>query len=112
MSFPYGFDITVHRGGVDRFGDPLPATDHTVLGCAAAPAGSTEYVGTQATVVDSDTIYAPFDADVKAQDTITVPAGQAIEPGTYSVQGTPQRYVNPFTGTQAGTVIRLTRGTG
>lgn len=113
MDFPFGFDLTVNRGGgVDKFGDPLPTTSHTVSGCAAAPAGSVEHTGDAGTVIDQDTVYAPHDADVVATDTVTVPAGQAIDPGTYYISGRPQRYQNPFTGTQAGTVLRLTRSTG
>lgn len=111
--FPFGFDVTVQRpGGFDRSGKPLPSVDHTVSGCAAAPAGSTEYVNGVSTVIDKDTLYAPPGADIKATDLVVVPAGQAIDPGTYNVDGRAQQYVNPFTGDAPGTVVRLNRGTG
>jgi hypothetical protein len=41
-----------------------------------------------------------------------VPAGQAIDSGTYQADGKVQRWSSPFTGEQFGTVIRLTRASG
>lgn len=113
--FPYGFTLAVHRPPVpaeDRYGNPLPGTDHDVTDCAAAPAGSVEMVNGQATVIDRDTVYGPYDADVKPHDTVTIPAGQPIEPGDYQVDGTPARYKHPMNAWEAGCVIRLTRATG
>lgn len=104
-----GFAIQVHRGGKDRFGNPLPGGDHTVEPCAAAPAGSTELVNGQATVITHDTVYGPYVADVEPKDTVTIPEGQPIDAGRYEVEGKPQRWKNPFTGEESGCVIRLTR---
>lgn len=108
-----GFTLIVKRdGGRDRFGTPLPGTSHNSPGWAAAPAGSVEVVNGQQTVTTQDTLYGPYDADVKAADTVTVPAGQPIEPGDYQVDGAPQRWKNPYTNRKHGCVVRLTRTTG
>lgn len=110
--FTYGVTLTVRRPTGARFGVTTYGPDHTIERCALAPSGSTEVVNGQATVVDKDTVYAPYDADVAARDEIVVPAGQPIDAGTYQVDGSPGRYRNPFTGEEAGCVIRLTRATG
>jgi hypothetical protein len=111
--FPFGVNVTVERStGTDRFGNPLPADTHTLEGCALAAEGSTELVNGQATVVDQDTLYCDYDADLKPQDVVVVPDGAPIPPGRYQVDGRPQRLQNPYTGWQAGSVARLNRGEG
>lgn len=113
MGFAHGFTLRVKRGGgSDRFGNSLPGTEHDVEGCAAAPAGSVEVVNGQQTVTTQDTVYGPYDADVKAADAVTIPAGQPIEAGDYKVDGQPQRWKNPYSGREFGCVVRLTRTTG
>lgn len=113
MLFPYGVTVTVERStGSDRFGNPLPADTHTLEGCALAPAGSIEFVNGQATVVDQDTLYCDFDADLRPQDVVIVPDGAPVPPGRYQVDGRPQRWQNPYTDLKAGTVARLNRGEG
>ena len=108
--FPFGFTLHVKRsGGTDPFGARIPGSEHDVPDCAAAPAGSVEIVNGQATVIDHDTVYGPFDADVLANDTVTIPAGQPIAPGTYQVDGNPARWRHPKTGWEAGSVIRLVK---
>jgi hypothetical protein len=113
MLFAHGCTITVHRsGGTDRYGNPLPGTNHEVPGCAVAPSGSSEVTGGQATVLDKDTVYAPYDADVQPHDEIEIPPGQPLAPGRYQVEGTPARWKSPFTGREFGTVIQLTQAEG
>lgn len=115
MSFDFGITLTVKSpgvGGTDAFGNPIPGSTHTIDDCALAPAGSTEIVNGQATVIDQDTIYGPYDAVVTSQDLIVIPDGQPIPAGDYQVDGRPARYLNPFDNDQAGTVIRLARATG
>lgn len=108
--FPFGFTATVNRGGGrDRFGNPIAGTTHDVEDCAAAPAGSTELVNGEAVVIAQEALYAPYDADLNSQDTVTIPAAQPITAGRYQVDGQPQRWRNPFTGREGGTVARLTR---
>lgn len=108
--FPHGFTLVVTRyGQPDRFGNRPPPTEHVVEGCAAAPAGSQESTGATVSTLENDTIYTPFDADVRPTDELTVPEGQPIEAGVYQVEGKPQRWRNPFSGDAFGTVINLTR---
>lgn len=110
MNFPAGFTLTVNRySEPDRYGHRPAPTPHTVAGCAVAPTGSQEQVGETAVTLEQDTIYAPYDADVVAADEVVIPDGQPVDAGTYQVDGKPTRYLNPFTGEQVGTVIRLTR---
>ena len=113
MNFAAGFTLTVNRYGTpDKYGNRPPPTTHTVAGCAAAPVGSVERTGDQVVTLEQDTIYAPFEADVVPTDELVVPAGQAIDSGTYQVDGKVQRLASPYTGQQFGTVIRLTRASG
>jgi hypothetical protein len=113
MDFSFGVTLTVTRpGGTDPYGNPLAGATHTIDGCALWPAGSTEIVNRQATTIDEDTVGAPYDADVLAKDLITIPADLALPAGVYEVNGTPARFKNPFTGDEAGTVIRVRRVTG
>jgi hypothetical protein len=113
FALPFGFTLTVRRyGPSDRYGNRPPPTTHAVEHCAAAPAGSIERTDGETLTLDSDTIYAPFDADVKPTDELVVPDGLPIEPGTYQVDGRPQRWASPFTGEAFGMVIRLTRASG
>lgn len=109
-TFPAGFTLHVKRSGAaDPFGARTPGTEFDIPGFAAAPAGSTEVVSGQNTVLEQDTLYGPYDADLLSQDTVTVPDGQPIPAGKYQVDGTVQRWRNPFTGETFGCVVRLTR---
>ena len=108
--FPSGFSLHVKRPGTPgRFGAKTAGSEHDVPDCAAAPAGSVETVAGQNTVLEQDTVYGPYDADVQSQDTVVIPAGQAVPAGEYEVDGTVQRWKSPFTGREFGSVIRLTR---
>ncbi len=103
--FGPGVTVTVERpGGTDRYNNPLPgAPPHTVDGCATAPAGSSEQTGTAATVEWDLDLYAPYDADIAAQDVILLPG----DPERYAVHGRPARFRSPFSGWEAGTLARL-----
>jgi hypothetical protein len=113
VNFGAGFTLTVNRyGKADKFGHRPEPTPHSIDGCAAAPAGSTERAGDQILTLEQDQIYAPYDADVIPTDELVVPEGQSIDAGVYQVDGKPQRWRSPFTGEEFGTVIRLARATG
>ncbi len=110
--FAHGFTVTVERpGGTDRHNNPLPgAPPHTVDGCATEPAGagsvrqgSSERVGDSATVEWDLNLFAPYDADITAQDVILLPG----DPERYAVTGRPARLRSPFTGWEAGMIARL-----
>lgn len=104
MTFPHGVTATVSRpGGMDADGNPLPGTSHTVDGCGVAPAGSFEEHFQASTVEWDLDLYAPFGADFIAEDAVTLPGDTT----RYQVHGRPSPWRNPFTGWEAGTVVRL-----
>lgn len=110
MLFPFGDAITLHsRTGVTPdpvYGNDVPTyTDSTVVG-AFAPAGSIELVQGQDTVITSPSVYLPAGTVVAAVDQVTV---RGL---TFDVDGDPQDWRNPFTGWQAGIVVRLKSVTG
>ena len=105
---PFGETITVRRpGGTDQRGDPEPAVEHTVTGCAFAPRSSTEATDRRDTVVIGLTLYAPPDADIQATDKIVRANGTVWE-----VDGEPGDWQTPFTGWHPGLQIAVKRVTG
>lgn len=89
-----GQNITVSRpGGVDRYGDPLPATEHVIAGCVLAPVGSDEELAGADRVVTRMTVYAPIDSDVMAIDRVVLQDGTR-----WQVVGQPAQYRTPFAG--------------
>lgn len=116
MKFPHGITATVERpGGTDQYGNPLPGTTYTVDGCAPAPAGSTEKHGPEATVEWDLDLLIPYGAPLTPTPPSEEPAGIAAQdvvtlPGDttrYQVHGMPKHFRSPFTGWEAGTVVRL-----
>lgn len=108
--FPGGFTLHVERpAGYDPFGARIPGAEFDIEGFAAAPAGSVETNAGKETIIDSDTLYGPYGADVRAGDQVTIPDGQPIAAGDYQVDGTPAQWKNPFTGREFGCVVRLTK---
>lgn len=109
MLFPYGDTITLHsRTGATRDGgnNDVPVyADSTLVG-GFAPAGSVEVVQGQDTVTTTPSVYLPAGTVVKAVDQMTV---RGV---LYDVQGDPQDWGHPFTGWQAGIVVRLQGVTG
>lgn len=104
MKFDQGVTATVERpGGTDQYGNPLPGTSHTVPGCGVAPSGSTEKHGPEATVEWDLDLLAPLAADFKAEDVVTLPGDST----RYQVHGRPKVLRSPFTGWEAGQVVRL-----
>ena len=108
--FPFPETFTIHSRGVtghdsdgnDVYGD----TDTTTTG-AFAPAGSTELIQGQNTVLSHDTVYLEDGAPVPAAtDQMTVRGKR------YDIDGEPQVFHNPFTGDEPGAVIRLLKATG
>jgi hypothetical protein len=108
FTFPETF--TIHTRGVtgtdsdgnDVYGD----TDTTTTG-AFAPAGSTELVQGQNTVLTHPTIYLDDGAPVPSStDQVTVRGVR------YDIDGQPQVFHNPFTGYEPGAVVKLLKVTG
>lgn len=114
MDFEFGVTATVNRpGGADQFGNPLSGTTHTVDGCAPAPPGTirsfVEAHGTEATVEWDLILLAPYEADFRAQDVVTLPDDLDAdgEPTRYQVHGRPEKFRAPFTGWSAGMMVIL-----
>lgn len=103
-----GQRLTIERpAGTNRYGDPLPATEHTIDDCVLAPAGSSETTDRQNQVTARTTAYAPPGADVRATDRVRLPDGTR-----WQVDGEPQRYRSPFATGSGLCVINLERVTG
>lgn len=108
--FSHGVTVTVERpGDEDRFGNTLPGTSHEESGAGIAPGGSSEANADSATVEwDLDLIFHERVPDIRAHDQVVIPD----DPTTYEVHGRPRVSRNPYTGWDAGTVIRLKGVTG
>ncbi|PKW15930.1 hypothetical protein [Saccharopolyspora spinosa] len=100
--------LTVSRpAGTNRYGDPLPPTEHEIPGCVLAPGGSTEDTDSADQVTARMTVYTGPEADVLATDRIVLPDGTH-----WAVTGGPQRYLSPFVPGSGVCVINLERVTG
>lgn len=72
-------------------------------GCAFAPSSTTETVDVNSdTVRTTITLFAPFNADITANDRIEDADGTV-----WAVDGDPQRYQSPLTGWAPGAVFQL-----
>ena len=103
-------DLAVtHHGPRDARGNPGASTDGgTLTGCAVAPT-TTEDTRERATdgVYERLTVYCPdIDADVRHTSKLTYRGNE------YEVDGFPQRWENPFTGSKRGCVIEISRKVG
>lgn len=91
-------DVTVTDGGRDQWGDLLqPGGPVTITDCLFAPTSSTEGQDLSDVPDDRAKLLAPPGWDIPGTATITVPGH-----GTYSVEGTPNRW-------PLGTSVQLTR---
>lgn len=112
MTFPFGRTVTVRSTTVaaepDTYGnDVLTSTSVDVHGCVVWPRESSELAGGRDTVTSGLNVLAPPGTAVKATDQVTV------DGVTYDVDGEPAVWgPSPFTGTQAGVLVTLTRVTG
>lgn len=109
--FPYGVTVTLRtrtRSGTDAYGnDTFTTADTAVDGCAFDPGSSSELVQGQDTTIRHPAVYLPVGVDAPAAIDEVIVAGV-----TYQVDGAPETYSNPFTGTVFGTVVRLEGVTG
>jgi hypothetical protein len=104
-----GQTITVQRpSGVDRYGDTLPTTQHTIDGCVLAPVSSAEVTdrADQVTTRMSVHVLNP-DTDVVATDRVVLADGTR-----WAVVGDPDRFRSPFVANAGVCVIHLERVTG
>lgn len=106
--------VRVRRGGGrDRFGDPLPTSQHVIGDCVLWPQTSTEAAGDYSqTVAVGYMLSLPPGADLRPSDEVLLP-GEPEQGPWWSVQGEPLAWgPNPFTGRVAGLVVALSRSTG
>lgn len=113
MMFPHGQTVTRLRRGVivdpysqrEQLGDWSEPDELSIPGCAVAPVSSAE-----APTVDRDklttlrTLYAPFGADIQAEDRIRTTDG-----AVWNVIGHPESWHHPMSGWKPGTVAALER---
>ncbi|PRX95574.1 hypothetical protein [Allonocardiopsis opalescens] len=103
--FAHPITVTVRRPGArDRYGDPLPGTEHTVEGCAVYPRTSTETAVTGTTVITGRTLLAPIGADIAPDDQVVLPDGSL-----WSVVGDTGPWSSPLTGWAPGLEAALER---
>lgn len=126
MTFAFGTTITILRdtpGGFDEYGDPITSsTSRTdIAGCAIAPRYSNEpdTLGRNGVIVGL-TIFAPYGSDILFTDRIEINgggtvAGAPVTPLTakvYLIEGSPENWLNPFTGSTPGMEISVKRAVG
>lgn len=103
-----GQRLTISRpAGTNRYGDPLPATEHSLDDCVLAPGGSSETTDRADQVTARMTVYTGLDADVVATDRVVLPDGSR-----WAVTGDPEHYRSPFAAGAGVCVINLERVTG
>ncbi|MEV7013275.1 hypothetical protein [Streptosporangium sp. NPDC051022] len=111
VPLPQGETVVILRPGArtrDSAGNYLPGPDREipVPGCAAWPTGSTEQVEAQDQTKELFTVLAPYGTDIRATDRVRL-YGRVFE-----VDGEPQSWKSPLTGTAPGIEIRLERTKG
>lgn len=92
MWWPFSETVTVSRpSGTDRYGDPLPATEHSLVG-VFAPGSSGEATDREDQVTSLSAFYvADLNADVTAVDRLLRADGTR-----WQVAGDPERFSSPF----------------
>lgn len=111
-AFEHGQTLTIIRGSRNlRTGVWTETSRHDIDGCAVdwssgtgGSAAATEATGTQATSTLAAIVYAPHGADVNEADRALL---DGDESELFEVNGKPQPWRNPYTGSAPGTVIRL-----
>ena len=108
MTFAYGVTVTVIRSaGRDRWGDLLPAIEHTIEGCVLYPRSSVELVDGRDTIITGTVLLAPLGADIRATDRVRLADGSE-----HDVRGTPGTWLSPLTGWAPGIQAVLEEVTG
>lgn len=109
MNFNYGITVTVKRYTTDdRTGDRVHVGDHEEGPFAFDPGGTREVNNLGVTVTSTPKLYGPYVADVTSDDELLVPGDST----PWEVDGDIARWQNPFTGTQFGCIVELTRQRG
>ena len=96
--------VTVIRGGVDRYGNPLPGTERQIDQCVVAPTATSSAGGVMGWSSTDYTLYPPSGADIRQGDQVRLADGTL-----WKVDGAPFAWGNPFTGTTPGGEVRIVR---
>ena len=110
MTFAFPETLTILTRtvtGQDSDGNDVYDDVETTTKGAFAPAGSTELIQGQETVLTHDTVYLEVGAPVPSP-TDKLRRGTTV----YDIDGTPRTYQNPFTGFVPGPVLSLLQVTG
>ncbi len=113
VSLAYGQVVTVNKrrstGDRNDYGDEVwNITSEDVPGCAISPGNTLgDNQGTTSALADV-IVYMPIGTDIQLQDTIVLPT----DGRTYWVNGVPQSWQSPFTGTNGVMEIRAVVTTG
>jgi len=96
--------VTVVRGAVDKYGNPLPGTQRAVEQCVVAPMATASVGGVMGWSTTDYTLYPPPGADIRQGDQVRLADGTL-----WKVDGHPFAWANPFTGTAAGGEVHIVR---
>lgn len=110
ISFPFPETATIVSRtvtGQDSYGNDVYSEVQTATSGAFAPEGSSELIQGQDTVITQPTFYLADGAPTPSATDRLIVRGV-----TFEVDGTPQRFHNPFTGAEPGAVVRLEAVTG
>jgi hypothetical protein len=102
-SFGLGEPIILLQNGApvaDEYGDPIPSQTPVTVTGGFNPGTSAENPG-QDTATTRPSVYLPSGTDVSWVDAVQV---RGV---TYQVDGSPNDWISPFTGTQFGIEVRL-----
>lgn len=110
MGFPFGETVTIVRRVAPVFptmGDaPAVATSTVIDNCAVWPTTTAELVNGQDTVTWQLELVVPEGTDILPTDQV------AYKGVTYDIDGRPQDWHSPFTGSKPGIVVNLKTATG
>lgn len=113
MQFPFGETVTLHTSGLtlqDEDGNDVSDPDWdvttTLTGVPVWPRNASELVQGQDTLITGLSALLPAGTVVTAIDSVDV-YGQS-----YEIDGEPGIFQSPFTGTNPGVLVNLTRITG
>lgn len=109
MFFAHPMTVTVNHRAIDRNGDYTVISSYQQPNCAISFAGragagrtSEQESFERDTMRAATVLFAPADADIHIDDTITTPDGI-----TWHVWGLPTTFSSPFTGWQPGMQVPL-----